>query len=107
MKRMTVAIKPQHQPLVEELCQKLGGVSQSNAIAFLIQTQIQAALSRLDPDVNYSVSQQGAVIRQPGTEECNKKQSSAASHQQTTTNHSKTQQSDTELAFSQLLSEKW
>ncbi len=49
MKRFQVDIKPNHQPYVRQLMKKLGDVSGADAIGFLIETQISAALGRLDP----------------------------------------------------------
>jgi hypothetical protein len=49
MKRFQVDIKPNHQPSVRQLMKKLGDVSGADAIGFLIETQISAALARLDP----------------------------------------------------------
>ncbi len=49
MKRFQVDIKPNHQPFVRQLMKKLGDVSGADAIGFLIETQISAALARLDP----------------------------------------------------------
>jgi hypothetical protein len=49
MKRFQVDIKPNHQPFVRHLMEKLGDVSGADAIGFLIETQISAALARLDP----------------------------------------------------------
>jgi hypothetical protein len=49
VKRFQVDIKSNHQPAVQELMQKLGGVSGADAIGFLIETQISAALARLEP----------------------------------------------------------
>lgn len=49
MKRFQVDIKPNHQPFVRELMNKLGNVSSADAVGFLIETQIYAALARLEP----------------------------------------------------------
>jgi hypothetical protein len=49
MKRFQVDIKPNHQPFVRQLMKKLGNVSGSDAIGFLVETQISAALARLEP----------------------------------------------------------
>lgn len=49
MKRFQVDIKPNHQPFVRDLMNKLGNVSSADAIGFLIETQINAALARLEP----------------------------------------------------------
>jgi hypothetical protein len=49
MKRLQVDIKPNHQPFVRQLMKKLGNVSGADAIGFLIETQISAALARLEP----------------------------------------------------------
>jgi hypothetical protein len=49
MKRFQVDIKPNHQPFVRQLMKKLGDVSSADAIGFLVETQISAALARLDP----------------------------------------------------------
>jgi hypothetical protein len=48
--RFQVDIKPNHQPIVKQLMQMLGNVSSADAIGFLIETQISAALARLQPD---------------------------------------------------------
>ncbi len=49
MKRFQVDIKPNHQPYVRQLMKKLGNVSSADAIGFLIETQMSAALARLEP----------------------------------------------------------
>ena len=49
-KRLQVDIKPHHQPVVREIQEKLGNVSSSDAISFLIETQKAAALARLEPN---------------------------------------------------------
>ncbi len=49
MKRFQVDIKPNHQPFVRQLMKKLGDVSSADAIGFLIETQMSAALTRLEP----------------------------------------------------------
>lgn len=49
MKRFQVDIKPNHQPFVRQLMKKLGNVSGADAIGFLIETQISAALARVEP----------------------------------------------------------
>ncbi len=48
-KRFQVDIKSNHQPVVQELMRKLGGVSATDVIGFLIETEVRAALARLDP----------------------------------------------------------
>ena len=55
MKRFKVDIKPNHQPYVRHLMEKLGDVSGADAIGFLIETQISAALARLDPAFRLSL----------------------------------------------------
>ncbi|NEP11610.1 MAG: hypothetical protein F6K14_15635 [Symploca sp. SIO2C1] len=47
---MRATIKPQHQQAVLDLMDSLGGVSVTDAIGYLIQTQILAALERLRPE---------------------------------------------------------
>jgi hypothetical protein len=49
MKRFQVDIKPNHQAFVRQLMKRLGNVSGSDAIGFLIETQMLAALARLEP----------------------------------------------------------
>ncbi len=49
MKKTQVTIKPKHLPILREIQERLGGVSSTVAIAFLIETQAEAALKRLDP----------------------------------------------------------
>ncbi len=55
-KRVQVDIKANHKPVVQKLMKKLGGVSAADAIGFLIETQINAALARLDPMTEVSQS---------------------------------------------------
>lgn len=50
--RFQVDIKPNHQPVVKQLMQMLGNVSSADAIGFLIETQMSAALARLHPGFN-------------------------------------------------------
>jgi hypothetical protein len=52
--RFQVDIKPNHQPVVKQLMQMLGNVSSADAIGFLIETQMSAALARLHPGFNLS-----------------------------------------------------
>lgn len=47
--RLQVDIKPNHQTAVRALMKKLGDVSGADAIGFLIETQMSAALARLEP----------------------------------------------------------
>ncbi|NET55407.1 MAG: DUF3383 domain-containing protein [Symploca sp. SIO2E6] len=47
---MRATIKAQHQQAVLDLMSSLGGVSVTDAIGYLIQTQILAALERLRPE---------------------------------------------------------
>jgi hypothetical protein len=47
--RLQVDIKPNHQMAVRALMKKLGDVSGADAIGFLIETQMSAALARLEP----------------------------------------------------------
>ena len=54
MKRFQVDIKPNHQPYVRHLMKKLGNVSSADAIGFLIETQMTAALARLEPVLRVS-----------------------------------------------------
>ncbi len=54
MKRFQVDIKPNHQPSVRQLMKKLGNVSSADAVGFLIETQISAALARLEPALRVS-----------------------------------------------------
>lgn len=53
-KRLQVDIKPGHQPIVKTLMKKLGGVSSADAVGFLIETQGQIALARLEPTAGFS-----------------------------------------------------
>ncbi|NEP56375.1 MAG: hypothetical protein F6K31_05040 [Symploca sp. SIO2G7] len=52
---MRANIKKQHREIVLVLMDKLGGVSVTDAIGYLIQTQMLAALERLRPDAGYFV----------------------------------------------------
>jgi hypothetical protein len=54
MKRFQVDIKPNHQSSVRQLMKKLGNVSSADAIGFLIETQMTAALARLEPVLRVS-----------------------------------------------------
>lgn len=54
MKRFQVDIKPNHQPYVRQLMKRLGNVSSADAIGFLIETQMSAALARLEPVLRVS-----------------------------------------------------
>ena len=79
MKRFQIDIKPNHQPFVRQLMKKLGNVSGSDAIGFLIETQILAALARLEPA--FWVTQ--SAMEKPHSASGSTKQQEVAHHRQT------------------------
>lgn len=113
--RFQVDIKQNHQPFVRELMNKLGNVSSADAIGFLIETQINAALARLEPV--FRVSQPATEIPRSATDNlqhvanCNKPQQhqpqdEARSHQSSknVTNSHATPHDDAANALDALLS---
>jgi hypothetical protein len=112
MKRFQVDIKPNHQPFVRQLMKKLGDVSSADAIGFLVETQISAALARLDPA--FGVTQIVTESPRPATENLRSvtgstttqqdhQQDVARSYQLSTVSHT-TQQDEAANALDALLS---
>ena len=70
--RLQVDIKPNHQPVVKQLMQMLGNVSSADAIGFLIETQMSAALARLHPGFNlpqFATEKAQSVTRFPNLQQ--------------------------------------
>ena len=108
MKRLQVDIKPNHQPSVRELMQKLGNVSSADAIGFLIETQMSAALARLEPVLRVSqvATESPQHVANPNKRQQHQPQDVTRSHQSSknvTTTHS-TSQDDATNALDALLS---
>lgn len=115
MKRFQVDIKPNHQPFVRELMNKLGNVSSADAIGFLIETQINAALARLEPvfglpqlaaESSRSVTESPHSVAGSTTSQQEQPQNVVRSHQSpkpVTVNHT-TSQADAANALDALLS---
>ncbi|MBE9128205.1 MULTISPECIES: hypothetical protein [unclassified Coleofasciculus] len=60
--RLQIDIKPNHQGRIRELMEKLGGVSAADAVGFLVETQMNYAMARLQPEfqLQYSASIQNS-----------------------------------------------
>jgi hypothetical protein len=99
--RFQVDIKPNHQPIVRRLMQMMGNVSSADAIGFLIETQMSAALARLEP--SFSVSQIATDKAQGVTHSFNQQQEAANSRQKPTPSHT-APQDDAANALDALLS---
>lgn len=100
MKRFQVDIKPCHQPIVRKLMKKLGDVSSADAIGFLIETQINNALARLEPE--YTTPQSVAMSIQTATSDGNPPQNSI-SPRQVTASRNTMPHSEADDALSMLL----
>jgi hypothetical protein len=83
MKRFQVDIKPNHQPFVRQLMKKLGDVSSADAIGFLIETQMGAALARLEPVLRASqlAPESPQPVANPFIPQQHKSQDVARNHQ--------------------------
>jgi hypothetical protein len=99
--RFQVDIKPNHQPIVRHLMQKMGNVSSADAIGFLIETQISAALARLEP--GFSVPQLATDLAQ-GVASFPKQQQEVTSPRLTPTQSRTAPQDDATSALDTLLS---
>jgi hypothetical protein len=112
MKRFQVDIKPNHQPFVRQLMKKLGNVSSADAIGFLIETQMSAALARLEPVLRVpqlatssprSATENLRSVTGCTTPQQDQPQDVARSHQLSTASHT-TPQDDATNALDALLS---
>jgi hypothetical protein len=99
--RFQVDIKPGHQSVVKDLMKRLGNVSSADAIGFLIETQISAALARLEP--SFSVPHFAADKTQGVTHSPKPQHEVTQPRQKTTLNHT-TPQDDAANALDALLS---
>ncbi len=106
--RFQVDIKPNHQPYVRQLMKKLGDVSSADAIGFLIETQMTAALARLEPVLRAPqlATESPQPVANPHKPQHHQPQNVTRSHQlskNVTTTHS-TLQDDASNALDALLS---
>jgi hypothetical protein len=98
--RFQVDIKPNHQLSVRQLMKKLGDVSGADAIGFLIETQISAALARLDPTFRVTHI---ATEKPHGATGFTKEQQEVAHYRQTPTVSHATPQNEATDALDALL----
>ncbi|HEY9596391.1 MAG TPA: hypothetical protein V6D33_01815 [Cyanophyceae cyanobacterium] len=88
MKRFQVDIKPNHQPCVRQLMKKLGNVSSADAIGFLIETQMTAALARLEPfGVPQLTTENPRTVANSTNQQHSQQQNVTRSHQPSTGSH--------------------
>jgi hypothetical protein len=87
------------------LMRKLGNVSSADAIGFLIETQMPAALARLEPVLRVSqpATESSQPVANPNKSQQHQPQDVARSHQLSTASHT-TPQDDATNALDALLS---